>query len=202
MIFLPKNYPTPKKTISLLLTTLVSGSSGRHLQLCQWTAFFAISLALNINGETQLGIVYDPVLDECFTAIKGQGAKLNDQSLRISNPPDNLQQCIAIIDHKRLDTTLSMRLIIDSSFHSQRSFGAAALEWCWLAAGRYVRSIYMANTCYGTTQPVLIVQEAGCVACTLENEPVFELSMCSRNIVAAVDNTLFEQWKTFILKLN
>ncbi len=107
MIFLPKNYPTPKKTISLLLTTLVSGSSGQHLQLCQWTAFFAISLALNINGETQLGIVYDPVLDECFTAIKGQGAKLNDQSLRISNLPDNLQQCIAIIDHKRLDTTLS-----------------------------------------------------------------------------------------------
>ncbi len=160
--------------------------------------FFAISLALVINGETRLGIVYDPILDECFTAIKGQGAKLNEQSLRISSPPENLQQCIAIIDHKRLDTALSMRLITDSPFHSQRSFGAAALEWCWLAAGRCQVYLHGKHMLWDYAAGLLIAQEAGCVACTLENEPVFELSICSRNIVAAVDSRLFEQWKNIV----
>ena len=162
--------------------------------------FFAISLALIINGKTQFGIVYDPVMDECFTAIKGQGAKLNEQSLHITNPPDNLQQCIAIIDHKRLETDLSMRLISNSPFHSQRSFGAAALEWCWLAAGRCQVYLHGKHMLWDYAAGLLIAQEAGCVACTFKNEPVFELSMCSRNVVAAVDGRLFEQWKTFILK--
>ena len=149
-----------------------------------------------------MGIVYDPVLDECYTAIKGQGAKLNDMPLCIANPPENLHQCIAIIDHKRLETELSMRLIIDSPFHSQRSFGAAALEWCWLAAGRCQVYLHGKHMLWDYAAGLLIAQEAGCVASTLENEPVFELSMCSRNIIAAVDNSLFEQWKTFILKLD
>ncbi|MDH5512772.1 MAG: inositol monophosphatase, partial [Gammaproteobacteria bacterium] len=40
--------------------------------------YFAVSLALIINGRQELGLVYDPVRDECFMACRGQGARLND----------------------------------------------------------------------------------------------------------------------------
>ncbi len=161
--------------------------------------FFAISLALIINAETRLGIVYDPLLDECFTAIKGEGARLNGKPLLISNPAGNLEQCIAMIDYKRLDNELSMRLITDSPFHSQRSFGAAALEWCWLAAGRCQVYLHGKHMLWDYAAGLLIAQEAGCVASTLEKAPVFELAMTSKTIIAAVDNELFEQWGDFIL---
>jgi len=42
---------------------------------------FATSLALIVDGEVQLGIIYDVIRDEMFTAIKGQGAYFNDQEL-------------------------------------------------------------------------------------------------------------------------
>lgn len=162
--------------------------------------FFAISLALIVNGETRLGIVYDPVMDECFSAIKGQGAKLNGKPLNVSNPPEYLTQCIAMIDYKRLDNDLRILLITDSPFHSQRSFGAAALEWCWLAASRCQVYLHGKHMLWDYAAGLLIAQEAGCIAATLENKPVFELSIESKKIIAAVDKNLFTKWSDFIEK--
>jgi len=64
--------------------------------------YFSISLALIINKETIVGLIYDPVRDECFTAIKGEGARLNGQPIIRSQAPENLSECMAIVDFKRL----------------------------------------------------------------------------------------------------
>src|SRR5690554_3822796 len=64
--------------------------------------YFSISLALIENGEVTLGLVYDPALDECFTARKGAGAWLNGQPLKAEVSGLTLDQTLAIIDFKRL----------------------------------------------------------------------------------------------------
>ncbi len=157
--------------------------------------YFAISLALIKNGRTQLGIVYDPVRDECFTALKGEGAKLNGQPLEISTPPETLKQCIAMIDFKRLDNALSCKLIRQVPWHSQRSFGAAALEWCWLAAGRCQVYLHGKHMLWDYAAGQLIAEEAGCLSSTLKGQHIFKLSQEPRNVMAAVNQDLFTQWQ-------
>lgn len=48
---------------------------------------FSVTLALLDQGEIQLGVTYDPLRDECFTAERGQGAWLNGRELRVSSTP-------------------------------------------------------------------------------------------------------------------
>ncbi|MCU7885311.1 MAG: inositol monophosphatase, partial [Candidatus Thiodiazotropha sp. (ex Lucinoma annulata)] len=45
---------------------------------------FAISIALKIKGRLEMGVVYDPISDEMFTASRGEGALLNDRKIRVS----------------------------------------------------------------------------------------------------------------------
>ena len=54
---------------------------------------FAVSIALKEDGESVLGVVYNPVLDELFHAVKGMGAYLNGRRLFVSQKED-LKQCV------------------------------------------------------------------------------------------------------------
>ena len=49
---------------------------------------YCVSLALERGGEVLVGAVYDPSLDECFTAVAGQGARLNGRAIRSSDVAD------------------------------------------------------------------------------------------------------------------
>ncbi|VTR29222.1 inositol-1-monophosphatase [Actinobacillus pleuropneumoniae] len=44
---------------------------------------FAVSIAVRENGRTTVGVVYDPIRNELFTAVRGEGAKLNEFRLRV-----------------------------------------------------------------------------------------------------------------------
>ena len=161
--------------------------------------FFAISLALIIEGRTQFGIVYDPMRDECFTAVKGQGAFLNGNPLKRNQlTPDTLQDCIAMIDLKRLPTELNVKLVSHPVFRSQRSFGAAALEWCWLAAGRCHIYLHGKHMLWDYAAGLLIAEEAGCVTCDILGNEVFAPSLKPKKVVAAVSQTLHKQWFEYI----
>ena len=46
---------------------------------------FAVSIGLYAEGKMRLGVIYDPVTDEMFTAIDGAGAKCNDQPIHVSD---------------------------------------------------------------------------------------------------------------------
>jgi myo-inositol-1(or 4)-monophosphatase len=68
--------------------------------------YFCISLALLLDGAVAIGLVYDPVRDECFAASRGQGALLNNKVLAVMPAGLELQQTTALIDFKRLDAAL------------------------------------------------------------------------------------------------
>ncbi|MCP3852428.1 MAG: inositol monophosphatase [Gammaproteobacteria bacterium] len=156
--------------------------------------YFSISLALIVNGETKMGLIYDPVRDECFTAIKGQGAKLNNKPIIRMPPPETIQGCLAHVDFKRLSTEMSVKLISAPPYRSQRSFGSIALDWCWLAMGRGHITVHGKQMLWDYAAGLLIAEESGCVASTLTGEPIFQESIKSRFVLAGVDNNLYKQW--------
>jgi myo-inositol-1(or 4)-monophosphatase len=162
--------------------------------------YFAVSLALLNRDGVAIGLVYDPVRDECFMAEKGRGAWLNEVPLGLpsTTPTPALGICIAVVDLKRLDVSLAQSLVSRRPFGSQRYFGASSLEWCWLADGRF--HVYL----HGGQQPwdyaggSLILAEAGGQALTLEGEAIVSDVLMTRSVVAALHPTLFEDWKTWL----
>ncbi|MHB8742228.1 MAG: inositol monophosphatase family protein [Sulfuricaulis sp.] len=162
--------------------------------------FFAVSLALVIAGRTELGLVYDPVRDECFMARRGQGAWLNDVALgvHVPAPPETLRHCMAVVDFKRLEASLASLLGAHPPYGSQRNFGASSLEWCWLADGRFHIYLHGGQKLWDYAGGSLILAEAGGRASTLEGEEMFSHGLAPRSVAAAVTPALYSAWKAWI----
>ncbi len=162
--------------------------------------YFAVSLALIVDRRQELGLVYDPVRDECFTARRGAGAWINDIALsgREPPPPETLRRCIAAVDFKRLRAPLAAQLGAHPPYGSQRNFGASSLEWCWLACGRFQLYLHGGQKLWDYAGGSLILAEAGGQAATLEGEEIFHYGLAPRSIVAAVTPALFSRWRAWI----
>ena len=156
--------------------------------------FFAASLALIKDGQVQLGGVYDPLRDECFSAIRGVGAWLNGEPLSLDDKQQPDQPAIAIIDFKRLTPALAASLVSHPPYKSQRSFGSVALDWCWMAAGRSHVYLHGQQNIWDYAAGQLIFSEAGGYSSTLEGEAVFSNKLEPRSAVAAVNKNMFDIW--------
>src|SRR5258708_27294623 len=106
---------------------------------------FAISIALERDGEIVAGLVYDPTRDEMFWAEKGAGAYVNDRRLRVS-ARRNLGEAVIATgipfrdrgDHPAYLATLSWVIARTSAVER---LGAAALDLAYVAAGRSRRCL-------------------------------------------------------------
>lgn len=163
--------------------------------------YFAVSLALLQEGEVKLGLVYDPVRDECFTALQGAGAWLNGKAItRPESYP--AQPGIGIIDFKRLPGELAARLAQDPPYKSQRSFGSVALDWCWLAMGRGHLYLHGRSNLWDYAAGNMIFHEAGGASATLEGEPVFNNTLQGRSALGALDHDFFRMWSDWLSNAN
>jgi myo-inositol-1(or 4)-monophosphatase len=156
--------------------------------------YYAVSVALLIDDEIRMGVVYDPSREECFTAAKGQGAWLNGQRLAPRHLSAPLSEGVGLVDLKRLPRELARRLASEPPYQSQRSFGAIALDWCWLAAGRCHVYLHGRQKLWDYAAGCLILEEAGGQAVTLEGEPVFVPALEHRSAAAALDPEVFTDW--------
>ncbi len=156
--------------------------------------YYAVSVALLRKQVVEAGVVYDPSRQECFAAARGQGAWLNDRRLERQPPRAPLSRGLALVDLKRLPHGLARRLAAEPPYTSQRSFGAVALDWCWLAAGRCHVYLHGQQKLWDYAAGCLILQEAGGHAVTLEGDPVFVPSLRPRSTAAALDPDIFRQW--------
>lgn len=161
--------------------------------------FFAVSLALLVNGRPALGLVYDPVRDECFTAQRGEGAWLNDALLSAPGlQPAELKRAIACVDFKRLERPLAGSLGAQPPYGSQRNFGSSSLEWCWLADGRFHLYLHGGQQLWDYAAGWLILSEVGGNSATLDGEEVFTFGLKPRSVVAARDSGLFSSWQAWL----
>ncbi len=160
--------------------------------------YYAISLAYIKDGNIEWGMVYDPERDECFSSTRGQGAFLNGELLVKKPAQVAMEQSTAVIDFKRLDKDLAARIASQPPYSSQRSFGGVALDWCWLAAGRYHLYLHGKQNIWDYAAGYLIFCEIGGFSCTLEAAPVYNYSLTARSAVAALDEQLFIQWCKYL----
>lgn len=160
--------------------------------------FFCVSLALIQNGRVSLGIVYDPVRDECFAANQELGATINGEPLVIQKIGLTLKQATAIVDFKRLTPELATRIVSDIPYASQRSFGSVALDWCWLAMGRGHVYLHGRSSIWDYAAGNFIFSQAGGYSCTLEGDSIFINELVGRSSVGAVDEALFKAWTSYL----
>ena len=162
---------------------------------------YAVSCALLQDGQVVAGMVYDPNRNECFHAVRGEGAWLNQQPLKrqADEHSDQLKHAMAIIDTKRLESSLAKAIGQQHPYHSQRSFGSVALDWCWLASGRIQTYLHGKQKLWDFAAGALIAEEAGCLAHTLSEEAILTspLSLTARSAVGACP-ALAKAWPTWI----
>jgi len=161
--------------------------------------FFAVSIGLIINQQQQLGLIYDPVRDEMFSAIKGQGAYLNDISINPSKMKFTQNKpIVAEIDLKRLPEKLVVKLVTERIFASQRNIGSSAIDWCWMAAGRFDIYLHGGQKLWDYAAGSLIFAEAGGRSVSLDDELVFRGQLEVRSVLACYDDKLFNYWYEWI----
>jgi len=159
---------------------------------------FSVSLALVIGGEVVLGLVLDPVRDECFTAAKGEGAWLDGEPLTLAGEDGELAGTLAIADLKRLPAPVACRLATEPPFASQRSIGSVALDWCWLAAGRVQLYVHGRQNLWDYAAGRLVFDEAGGHHGTLEGQAAGPADLVPRSAVGAVGAERYRQWQAWL----
>jgi len=124
--------------------------------------FFSTSICLAYKGEIILGVVYDPLRNELFSAEKGKGAFVNGKRIRVSKE-SNLERAMigADLGHVERNKTLSKLIKADDIVRGQRILGSAALGLCYTACGRL--NAYMAGHVFNWDigAGTLIAGEAG-----------------------------------------
>jgi myo-inositol-1(or 4)-monophosphatase len=126
---------------------------------------FAISLALEREGQLVSAVVYNPVTDEMFTAEKSHGAYLNDKRLRVATRSSLKESLIATgmpfhgrEGHERFLEELAPIMAATSGV---RRFGSAALDLAWVAAGRFDAFWERGLAPWDLAAGILLVREAG-----------------------------------------
>ncbi len=161
--------------------------------------YFAVSVALMNRGRSVLGVVYDPIADEMFSAEKGKGAFLNKAKLPVKEyTPTAFEGAIASVDLKRLNKKLAAIISTTPPCSSQRNFGASALDWCFTAAGRFDLSLHGGQNLWDYAAGSLILKEAGGRMCGLDSDDFWEQPLWERSVIAALDPNLFLQWRNWI----
>lgn len=125
---------------------------------------YTITIALRRGNETVCGLVYDPVADEMFTAVKGQGAFLNGERLHVSRSTDVAMMCVGTglpTPNLSLHPGAYTRLdAIRAPIGAVRIVGSAANSCAWVACGRLTG--YFEETGFvDTAAGILLVEEAG-----------------------------------------
>lgn len=158
----------------------------------QW----AISIALEHQGEIVTALIYDPVKNETFTAEKGQGAFMGRQRLRVSGRKDVLRACIGTGAPRRAKNTheqffTEQRAIWDMG-GSLRRFGAASLDLAYVSAGRLDGFWERDLMAWDIAAGMLLVQESGGFTCDIDDDRNNPLET---GAILAANETIFSEMK-------
>jgi myo-inositol-1(or 4)-monophosphatase len=125
---------------------------------------FCTSVALERDGEMVLGVVYDPMANETYTAERGGGATLNGEPIGVSDTDEPMRALLGTgfpYDRDEVPAALELFGQFAVRMQSMRRLGSAALDLCYVAAGRldgyYERGVKAWDIAAG----VLILEEAG-----------------------------------------
>ena len=125
---------------------------------------FAVSIALRCGGDVVTGTVYDPIRDECYNAIRGEGAWLNGAAIAVSGCRVLEQALVAVSFPASVPRGCEEIAGFIEVLHRSRAvrrLGSAALNLSYLAAGRLDGYWASSVKIWDVAAGVLLVQEAG-----------------------------------------
>ncbi|WP_343079729.1 inositol monophosphatase family protein [Ostreiculturibacter nitratireducens] len=126
---------------------------------------WAVSIALEHKGEVVAGVIFDPAKDELFWAEKGGGAFLNETRLRVSGRKNMIEAIFAtgvpFGGRSTLPATLQDLARLMPVCAGVRRWGAAALDFAYVAAGRYDGFWERGLNAWDMAAGLVIVREAG-----------------------------------------
>jgi myo-inositol-1(or 4)-monophosphatase len=124
-----------------------------------------VSIGLEQEGEMIMGAVYNPFINEFYFAQKGFGASLNDNLIKVSDETSVSKSCLVTgfpytyLDHPNGPLEVFSRLIREGV--PVRRLGSAAMDLCWVAAGRFDGFYEHKLQAWDSAAGYLIVEEAG-----------------------------------------
>ena len=127
---------------------------------------FCVSIAVAYRGELEHGVVYDPLRQEIFSATRGQGAQLDGRRIRVSKRTALQQALVATgfpfrANLAHIDRYLGMLRAVMLESSGVRRPGSAALDLCYVAAGRVDAFWELGLSKWDIAAGALIVREAG-----------------------------------------
>ncbi len=149
--------------------------------------FFCVSVALLFQGQPVLGVIYDPLHEETFSAERGKGAYLNGERMRLA-PKASLEQASVYFGLNPCrrpgnpGLALPMLLRLYPMLDMVRDSGSAALSLAYVACGRLDVAYHDRLNAWDMLAGVLLVQESGGVATEFSGRPV---ALTSQDVIAA-----------------
>ncbi len=127
--------------------------------------FFCVSIAVQFRQQTIVAVVFDPVQDEMFSALLGQGAYLNGKVLKVSTTPVLSKALLATGFPYEMGDRWHRAMDYFKLFYYRtrgvRRDGAAALDLCYVAAGRFDGFWEYDLKAWDVAAGMLLVTEAG-----------------------------------------
>ncbi|MET0613965.1 MAG: inositol monophosphatase family protein [Thermoleophilaceae bacterium] len=151
---------------------------------------WAVSIALEDSDGLGVGVVFNPVDEECFTAVRGEGATMNGRRIHVTACPSLDRAMVATgfsyeADQRARQAELLTRLL--PRVRDIRRAGAAALDLAYVACGRvdafYERGLKRWDEAAGR----LLVEEAGGVVTDLKGEPAGVLAAATPQLAALLE---------------
>ena len=149
--------------------------------------FFCVSIALSVEGTAVLGVIYDPLRGETFSAETGQGAYLNGQKVHFVRKA-GLEQAIVYAgflpaqNAENPGLSLPMLMRLRPAIAAMRNMGSAALSLAYVACGRLDIAYHDRLSAWDLLAGALLIEEAGGIATDLNGQAI---STSSRDIIAA-----------------
>ncbi|XP_047358036.1 inositol monophosphatase 1-like [Vespa velutina] len=154
-----------------------------------------ISLALLINKKAEIGIVYNPIMKQFFSAKRNCGAFLNGKPIQTSHIQNLSEALVAMEPWLAKDRTYlvsvytRMHALIQGT-HGIRSLGTAALTLCYVAMGAVEAYHIEGIDAWDVAAGKLIIEEAGGIVISTNGD---ELDLMIPKVIAACNQSIAEQ---------
>ena len=125
---------------------------------------FCVSIALERAGELVLGVVHDPMREETYVAERGGGATLNGSPIRVTDTAEMIRALVATgfpYDRDTMPAALDLFARFAVVTQGMRRLGSAALDVCYVAAGRFDAYYERGVRPWDIAAGALILEEAG-----------------------------------------
>jgi myo-inositol-1(or 4)-monophosphatase len=150
---------------------------------------WAVSIALEDSDGVAVGVVYNPVDGECFSARRGEGAVLNGEPLNVTECAQLDRAMVGTgfsYEAPRRETQAELLVNVLPRVRDVRRAGAAALDLAYVAAGRYDAFYEHGLKRWDEAAGVLLVKEAGGVVDELSGDPPCRLAAGTEELLGAL----------------